>query len=257
MDIKLTAKDWDGYVSFLGRLNKLGKGYIMKNGIMKPMILKTRSCSNDRIVGYHYIVDPFYIDDDQLYVVDGIYAEARPIEELLALFKQIKEEVKGARKKIYIVKEKDVMGVQFNDMEFIPIFKLTISNPTGSYYDTSHDLMWYHDYVDPIVYDWNSISVQDLIDLRNNKVKVIKQTMSDGKLGWARIAKSVFPMAGVTKMDVAFAEYVNYTFIPSDQDNIATLRFHVMYRAPGGSKLIHIECIHEYLVLLYNEYEEE
>lgn len=252
MEFKISAKDWDAYVSFLGRLDKLGSGYIMKNGIMKPIIMKNRSCSHDRIVGYHYIVDPLFTDDDELYVVDGIYREALPISELLSLFKKIKTEEVGARKKILIVREKKVIGVQFNGLEFIPIFEL-LENTTNGGIDVTDDLRWYQDYTDPLVYNWSSISTQDLIDLRNNGLKVIKQEMSDGAIGWSRIAKSVFPMAGVTKMDTPFADRVYYTFIPSKQDNIATLRLHVMYKSPGGSKLIHIECIHEYLVLLYNE----
>ena len=35
MEIKLSCKDFDSWVSFLGRLDKLGGGYIIKNDISK------------------------------------------------------------------------------------------------------------------------------------------------------------------------------------------------------------------------------
>ena len=257
----LKCKDFDAWVSFLGRLNKIGTDFIIKNDIIIPTVKGTKSGSHDKIPGRHLTRDPLFMDDEDCYVKDGIYTSCYSLEDMIKIFKSIKENNAPARKQIIYSRTKDGIYIQFADMQRYQLFNLLDTNYTSEedirrYELISRDLEWFSDYLSA-PNDWLNITQEEIINLRNNKLMVLRQDLGDTNV-WARIARSIFTMAGVTRLGTSFADNVTYTFLHSEniQKDTALLRVHANYKSPGGSNLIKVNCIHEYIVLIYDEGEE-
>ena len=93
MELVLKCKDFDAWVSFLGRLNKIGSGYIIKNDIILATVKGTKSGSNDKIPGRHIIKDPLFIDDEDSYIPDAVYGMYDGLDKWINVFKNIKETI--------------------------------------------------------------------------------------------------------------------------------------------------------------------
>lgn len=258
MDIVLKCKDFDAWVSFLGRLNKIGSKFVIKNDIIFPTVNGTKSGSNDRIPGRHITKDPLFINDEDSFIENALYVTNYTLEEMLEIFKSIKADNKEARKKIVMSRDREGISITFNGMKPLQLFSLIDRNYCSeedyqSYLSKTSGLTWFKDFVDSCD-EWRKIDTYDLIDLRNNSLKIIRQEV-EGNVLWARIARSIFTMSGVTRLDTPLAESVLYTFLHSEniQKDTALLRIHARYKSPGNSNLIKVECIHEYVVLIYDE----
>lgn len=246
---KLKAKDLDSYTSFLGRLNKLGCDYIIRNDTIYPMVLGTKSGSTDKIPGIHFVQDPFNEGYGDPFDNDYLYKMA-PIEIIYKTLKDIKGNNPSARKDIRVIKDEDGM-----------VIKMTGCNPITVAYRMPDDSVSAsckgfipRNFGDLEVtdYEWDSLLETEMVGLRDNGLVMISQKHNDVKM-WSRIAKSVFPMAGTTKAGTPIAKEIKFTFMePNEsQKDVATLRFLVTYKTPGGSSLINIKCIHQYRVFVY------
>ena len=261
MEKVLKCKDFDAWVSFLGRLNKIGSDFVIKNDIIIPTIKGTKSGSHDKIPGRHLTRDPLFIDNDECYVKDGVYTSCYSLEEMIKIFKSIKENNPIARKQIVYIREPKGIYIKFAHMQKYQLFALLDPNYVDEediqrYELITRDLEWFSDYLSA-PNEWLNITQEEIINLRNNHLMVLRQDLGDTNV-WARIARSIFTMAGVTRLGVSFADNVDYTFLHSEniQKDTALLRVHATYKSPGGSKLIKVNCIHEYVVLIYDEGEE-
>lgn len=247
---KLKAKDLDSYTSFLGRLNKLGSKFFIKNDIIYPTVIGTKSSSTDKIPGQHFIQDPFHEDFDDAYGrIDGVVYRMATLGPVIEKLKKIKEENPAARKDIRVIKTEYGMSINLVGCEpiiittkYVPIDGDPIHNTIPNYFGD----------MEVTDYEWDSLLETEMVSLRDNGLMVISQRHEDMKM-WSRIAKSVFPMAGTTKTGTPIAKEIKFTFIePSEeQKDVATLRFLVTYKTPGGSSLIDIRCIHQYRVFVY------
>lgn len=265
MEIKLKCKDFDGWVSFLGRLNKIGSGYIIKNDIILATIKGVRSGSNDKIPGRHIIRDPLFIDNEDCYIPDAVYGMYDDLDKWIRIFKNIGESNKEARKEIRYIRRKEGIYVRFNgDIEF-KIFGLVSKehideNTLNTIIQSTNNIGWFDEFLDTprlINSEWVPIDQPKLISLRNGSPLTLVQKVSNKPI-WARIAKSVFTMAGVLRFDNPIAEHAEFSIIPPRMDAsepVGMLEIHALYREPGGSKIIKVECIHEYMILIYNEEE--
>lgn len=247
--IKLKAKDLDSYTSFLGRLNKLGSDYIIRNDTIYPMVLGTKSGSTDKIPGLHFVQDPFYEGYSDLFDDDLVYRMV-PIEIIYKTLKGIKDSNPAARKDIRIIKDEDGIFIKMVGCDPITVAYrmtdgLTEASCKGFVPKNFGDL-------EVTDYEWDSLLETEMVGLRNNGLMMISQKHSDIRM-WSRIAKSVFPMAGTTKADTPIAREIKFTFMePNEsQKDVATLRFLVTYKTPGGSSLINIRCVHQYRVFVY------
>lgn len=259
MEIKLSCKDFDSWVSFLGRLDKLGGGYIIKNDIILPTIKGNKSGSNDKIPGRHLTRDPLFINDTSCYVQDGIYYMIESPKYWQDIFKAVGETNKLARKEIYYIREKTGIYVRFgNNAGIFQVYKLLTQDDIGEKFEaiinSANGISWFDDFIKGVVDSgrhWVDISHEDLIRLRNDGIMSIGQEVDD-KIVVSRIARSLFTMAYAGRMDNPIALSSEYTFLPSDTSDIAIMRLHANYKPAKDSKLVKIECIHEYLVLIYN-----
>ena len=255
MERKLTCKDFDSWLSFLGRLNKVGGGYIIKNDIILPTIKGKKSGSNDNIPGRHLTRDPLFIDDTSCYVRDGIYVMTESPSYWRDTFTEIGKSNKLARKEIYYIREQDGIYVRFLGIpKPYKVFKL-LTEDIENIIQSANNITWFDDFINSVTdsgRNWDSLSHENLLMIRNNGVIDIGQTVDD-KIVKSRIARSLFTMASSTRMDNPIALTTEYAFLPSDTSDIAIMRLHSDYKPTKDSKLIKVECIHEYLVLVYND----
>lgn len=253
MEISLKCKDFDAWVSFLGRLNKVGSFYILKNNILMALVKGTKSGTNDSIPGRHLIKDPLYMGETT--ELDAVYGFI-DLNNLIDIFKGIKENNPEARKTIIYKKDTTGIYIKFNGMGDFQIAKRIDMSGNDEYANrckmASASLTCYEEYLNT-PNPWINISTNDIIALRNNELRAITQDIGDGVKAWTRISRSIFTMAGVTRLGVPFADNIDYTFLHSDtiQKDTALLRLHSIYKSPGSSKLISVDCIHEYVVLLW------
>jgi hypothetical protein len=258
MNIDLRAKDFDSYVSFLGRLNKLGTKYVLSKDMIVPVVKANRTGSNDIIPGEHYIRDPLY---DYANPDNNMYVLADTIENSLELFKSIKKNYKDARKSITYVRDDEGIYIRFNSINVpIPIFSRIDADDCGIDNYRMYNLemiqkleifSYYAEFIDSNGFD---LTEADLIDIRANGVKSIWQKIDGGLTAWTRISKSLFPMAGTGRLDTPIALSSKYRFIcDSNNSKLAKVLFHNRYKSTGDSKLVPVECIHEYTLLMLDD----
>lgn len=255
MELILKCKDFDAYVSFLGRLNKIGSNFVIKNDIVFPVTKGVKSGTTENIPGRHLTRDPLFINDESAYEPNILYIPVLSIDRMISCLKEFKTN-KEARKKIVLIRTKEGVSIQFNGLQPMMLFvneKLWKFDDTIPYHQTTAHLTWFNDYLNT-PNNWIPIETKDLVNLRNNGLMVIRQEINGLKL-WSRIARSIFIMSGVSRMDTPLAKHVEYTFIHSDtiQTDTAVMRLHARYNEPGGSNLITVECVHEYVILVYDE----
>lgn len=263
MELTLKCKDFDAWVSFLGRLGKIGSGYFIKNDIILATVKGTKSGSNDKIPGRHIIKDPLFIDDEDCYIPDAIYGMYDGIDTWLTIFKKLKENNKEARKEIKYIRDKDGIYIQFYGGIRFQIFGLIDRNymEDGEFENVincANGVSWFKDFIktpECVNSCWNSMGSNELIALRDGAAMTLHQVVSNKPM-WARIAKSVFTMAGVSRIGSPIANHAEYAFIPPTRESkepIGMLEIHALYKSPADSKIITVECIHEYMILIYNE----
>lgn len=263
MEINLKCKDFDAWVSFLGRLNKIGSGYFIKNDIILATIKGKKSGSNDKIPGRHIIKDPLFIDDKSCYVEDGVYGLISDLDNWISIFRGIKENNKDARKEIKYIRNKNGIYIRFNGGIEYKMFGLITPENIKEFnmvdvVRCSNGIDWFDNFMNTpksLNSEWVKLEESDLIALRNGSPMTLKQVVSDKPL-WSRIAKSVFTMSGVSRIGQPIAESAEYSMMPPKPDAlepIGMLDIHAKYKSPGGSKIITVESIHEYLILIYNE----
>lgn len=254
-EMALKCKDFDAWVSFLGRLNKIGSDYFIKNDVIMATKKGTKSGSNNKIPGRHLTRDPLFIDDTDCYVEDGVYI-LLPLESLIDYFKSIRENNKDARKMIIYKRDKEGIYIQFSGLGDFQIATLmTIDydvDNDNNYVGLASGITWFDNLVDTVE-TWKSISDEDLVNLRNNEVLMLEQEVGGTHI-WSRVARSIFITSGVSRLNTPLARHIDYTFFSLDtKDSIGIMRLHAMYNNPGSSKLINVECIHEYTILIYDE----
>lgn len=265
MEMILKCKDFDAWVSFLGRLNKIGSGYFIKNDIILATVKGTKSGSTDKIPGRHIIRDPLFVDDEASYVPDGIYGLYDNLDKWITLFKNIKDNNKDARKEIRYIRRKEGIYIQFyGGLEFKLFGLITEESMNNEDFSIvkqcANGVRWFENFIETpelIESEWIPINTNTLVALRDGAPITLTQTVKDTPM-WARIAKSVFTMAGVSRIGTPIANRAEYSIIPPAKDAsqpIGMLELHASYKAPADSKLISVECIHEYMILIYNEEE--
>ena len=264
MELVLKCKDFDAWVSFLGRLNKIGSGYIIKNDIILATVKGTKSGSNDKIPGRHIIKDPLFIDDEDSYIPDAVYGMYDGLDKWINVFKNIKETNKEARKEIRYIRRKEGIFIRFYGGIEFQIFGLVekenIDNEDEfiKVMQCANGIKWFNNFVETpelLESEWLSLNQDTLISLRDGEPLTLTQTVSEKPM-WARIAKSVFTMAGVSRIGSPIANQVEYSFIPpapTAVEPIGMLELHAVYKSPADSKLIKVECIPEYMILIYKE----
>lgn len=261
---RLSAKDFDAFASFLGRLKSIGSSYIRKNDVILATVKGNKSGGRGKIPGKHIIKDPLFIDDDDAYIKDAIYYTPWSLNQLIDIFKSIKENKKELRKDIYLLRDKEGLYIEFcHDIsQRYQIFGLINSNyltdaEFNHYLKCGSGITWFDDVVNTIggPFQWTNFTEDELISLRNDSIMVLRQTIKNIPL-FARIARSVFVLSGVTRKGMPLAEKARYALLPpSENENkdIGLLRIHTVHKSPGGSKLINVEVIHDYMILIYNE----
>lgn len=266
MEINLKCKDFDAWVSFLGRLGKIGSKYIIKNDIILATVKANKSGTNDKIPGRHIVRDPLFIDDEDGCIKDRIYYMINSVEYWVKIFKSIKENNMYIRKQITYIRTPDGIFVEFYGGLRYQIFKLLDKNQIedneeyNNYINCARCINWFDDFLKipgSLDSEWVKFSEDELIDIRDGKVFAMHQFVLD-TLMWTRIAKSTFTMAGVSRLGNPIASDAEFTFIPPSpnaNEPVGMFDMHVMYKSPADSKLIKVECIHEYIILLYSEEE--
>lgn len=263
MEINLKCKDFDAWVSFLGRLGKIGSNYIIKNDIILATVKAIKNSTNDRIPGRHIIKDPLYVDGGL--IENEIYYMIGDIEYWLKIFKAIKENNKEARKQITYIRTPEGIFIEFYGGMKYQVFGLLDRNYIDevdyrNYINCAGGINWFNDFLEtPKTLDshWIKFSEFDLIGLRDGIPYTMHQVVLDIPM-WTRIAKSTFTMAGVSRLGSPIALNAEYAFIPptpSASEPVGMFDMHVIYKSPADSKLIKVECIHEYIILIYNEEE--
>lgn len=254
MELLLKAKDLDSYVSFLGRLNKLGYEFVVKNDVISPMHNGTISGSGDVIPGLHFVQDPLFPTDEEDYVKDAVYAMSS-LDKLVELFRDIRTNHKEERTDIRYIRTKDGAYIRMGNLDLIPIFTLNdLSEHYDEYCANMEFVSTFDEMLAPHEDQWSEMTKDQMVQIRNNAIATLSQSKEDGVHGWARIAKSVFPMAGTGKKDTPIALGVRYDFT-GDQDiensHVLTLTLAADYKPSGSSTLIKVRCIHEYWVFIF------
>lgn len=267
-EFNMRCKDFDSWISFLGRLNKIGTNYIIKNDIILATYKRSTKKTDEKIPGKHVIRDPLaldYYDFQEFCEPDSVFV-MHDITTLLNEFEQIQDKDKLARKSIIYFRTKGHIGINLGSYQVIiaEVLNLDLKKRILDVFNkeflsdieaTANSIGWFDDLIQPVEEaennDWYSFTEKDLIRLRNNELLRISSKV-DNTLMSAKLARSLFYMAGVTRTDTPIAEAVRYAFLPSDQSDVAILRIHAKYKC-GQNALIVVNCIHEYLSLIYDD----
>ena len=256
--LPLKCKDFDSYISFLGRLTKIGNKYIVKNDCY--ICTEKNNWDTGKIPGRHIIKDPFFNND--CYTKDGIY-QMDDIDQLIAEMKEVNTEKPEYRKNITYVKSETYFGfyMETSDGEHlvIQLGELITEDIPKHVTDTANGLTVYNDLIDPIDNmvgnEWIEMDDDTLIKLRDKEIISLSNRVG-GRFVETRLAKSLFILAGVARRGTPIALSVKYAFLPSDQSDVAILRCHSVYKC-GQSTAFKVDCIHEYLILIYGDDEDE
>lgn len=259
LQMKLKCKDFDSWVSFLGRLSKIGHDYIIKNDIYIATERNIKSGTTDKYPGRHIVKDPLFMDE--CYVEDGVYMVS-DIETIISEIQRAQENDMDCRKNIEYFRTEELIGIQLGNYA-IDVARLITGETTDNIKNVANSVTWFDDLFpiageesntesnDSLHAGWDTFTDKDLINIRNNGIfNIHKETR--GRTVATRLARSLFCLAGVSRMDTPIALAGEYTTFPSDQSDVAILRIHAIYKC-GQSLNITVNTIHEYLVLIYNE----
>lgn len=253
--LNLTCKNFDSWVSFLGRLAKIGKGYLIKNDVYIAMEKLPMPSEPEKYPGKHVIHDPLAIErpldaDTDTYVQNGIYQVA-DIATLQEQFSNVAESVPNARKNIVYYRDQMKISVYMGNVE-IPVATL-VKEPDEVMLETANSVSWFNDLIDPVEElpgkEWKQITVEDLVHIRNNGIYQIVERQENKEVKIKITRTPIFCLAGVSRMDSPIALAASYVTLPSDESDVGILRIHAIYKC-GQSAAITVDCVHEYLVLL-------
>lgn len=247
--VKMSCKDFDSYDAFLKRLVKNGKYYILKNDCM--------ICMKDKqFVGRHIVQDPLhylYIDNSECFLVDGIYI-FEDLNNLIDIFNDIKENKGQLRKSIEFYRNQRELGFIFGSY-VVPIGQLFTDEPDENLRQLDASLSWFNNMVNPVenMVDntWYELNQDTLIAIRDGALIDVRQKVGDTNIS-TRIAKSLFIMAGISRMGTPISQSAQYTFLPSNESNIMIFEIWAKYKCGQSTKIV-LNCIHEYLALIYDE----
>ena len=259
--LPIKCKDYDSYLTFLGRLIKVGDKYIVKNDCY--ICTEKNNWDTGKIPGRHIVKDPFFCSaNDDYYTKDGIY-QMDDIRQLIAEIKRINEEKPELRKNISYVKSPDYFGFYLESPTgehlVIQLGKLITEDIPEHVQATANQLTTFQDLIDPIDNmvgnEWTELDIDTMISLRDEHIIRLKKVIGD-RLAETRVARSLFILAGVTRKGTPLAQMIKYAFLPSDQSDVAMLRCHAIYKC-GQTTNFSVNCIHEYLILMYRDAEED
>lgn len=253
--LPLKCKDYDAYLSFLGRLTKIGTEYILKNDCF--ICTEKKSGTDGKVPGRHIVKDPFSMNTEDNYTSDGIY-QLESLDNVISEMKEINTERKEFRSKIEYVKSEGYFGFYLEDTEgnhlALTIGRLITEDIPENIKNTANGVSYYKDLIDPvdnmINNGWEEFDVDTMTRLRDEQIIPIQKVIGD-RLVSTRLARSLFVLAGVSRKGTPIAQMLRYVFLPSDQSDVAMLRCHAIYKC-GQSINITVNCIHEYLVLMYD-----
>lgn len=253
--LKMTCKNFDSWVSFLGRLSKVGKGYIIKNDVYIATEKMELPGETEKYPGKHVIHDPLAPEldvdgDTDVYVQNGIY-QVMDISTLQEQFSNVATSVPNARKDITYYRDQNKISVFMGTAE-ICVASL-VKEPDENMLAVANSVSWYADLFTPIEEmpdkDWTSFTNEDLINIRNNGIYTIVER-NDNKEVKTKITRTpIFCLAGVSRLDTPIALSARYVLLPSKESDVGLLRIHVVYKC-GQSAAIQLDCVHEYLALL-------
>lgn len=253
--LNLKCKDFDAWKSFLGRIAKIGHDYIIKNDIYLATVRNYKPSSTDKYPGKHMIRDPLFMDDSYAeygFVEDGVYM-VHDIDQILSEIKRAEENDPNGRKSICYYHSKTGIELQMGNC-LIEIATLLTDIP-DNIKPIADSITWFDALTEPIKdmedIEWVPFTEDELIHLRNNGILNIGRTVQNREVA-TRLARSLFCLAGVTRLDNPIALAGKYTMIPSQQSDVAILRMHMVYKC-GQSLNITVDTIHEYLILIYNQ----
>lgn len=253
--LNLTCKNFDSWVSFLGRLAKVGKGYLIKNDVYIAMEKLEMPGELEKYPGKHVIHDPLAIEydsdeDTDVYIQNGIY-QVTDIAVLQEQFSNVTSSVPNARKNIVYHRDQLKISVFMGNVE-IRVADL-IKEPDETMLATANSVSWYKDLIDPINEmpdrEWKPFATNDLIHIRNNGIYQIVERQENKEVNIKLTRTPIFCLAGVSRMDTPIALGAEYVTLPSDESDVGILRIHAVYKC-GQSAAITVDCVHEYLVLL-------
>ncbi|MCM1220355.1 MAG: hypothetical protein NC548_38315 [Lachnospiraceae bacterium] len=251
--LKLTCKNFDSWVSFLGRLAKVGKGYLIKNDVYIAMEKLPIPSELEKYPGKHVIHDPIAIEDAEdtdIYVPNGIY-QVVDIATLQEQFTNVAENVPNARKNIVYYRDQTKISVFMGNVE-IRVADL-VKEPDETMLATANSVSWYADLIEPINEmpdkEWTQLTTDELINIRNNGIHQIIEREDNKEVKIKLTRTPIFCLAGVSRMDTPIALAASYVTLPSDESDVGILRIHAVYKC-GQSAAITVDCVHEYLVLL-------
>lgn len=247
----LRCKDFDSWISMLGRISKIGHNYILKNNIYIATERNYKADTQDKYPGRHMIKDPFFINEEDAYVADGTYI-VTDLEEFIKRVSTVEDSVEDCRKDIEYIRNKNEVLVRMGSVT-IPFATLLTEEPSTEVKSIADSITWYGDLIDSVgrtdANHWVSFTDLDLIHLRNDGIHPIEHTVGD-RVVKTRLARSLFCLAGVSRKDTPLAKSACYTALPSDQSDVAMLRINAIYKCGQSTKVV-VDCIHEYLVLMY------
>lgn len=253
--LKLTCKNFDSWVSFLGRLSKIGKGYLIKNDVYIATEKLEMPGETEKYPGKHVIHDPLApvldIDGDtDIYVQNGIY-QVVDIQTLQEQFSNVAANVPNARKDITYYRDQNKISVFMGTAEIC--VAALVKEPDETMLATANSVSWYEDLFSPIENmpdrEWTELTNDELVNIRNNGVHYIIE-QKDNKIVKTKITRNpIFCLAGVSRLDTPIALNARYVMLPSEQSDVAILRIHAIYKC-GQSTTITVDCVHEYLALL-------
>ena len=255
IEMNLTCKNFDSWVSFLGRLSKIGRGYLIKNDIYIPMEKLEMPGELEKYPGKHVIHDPLVpnldLDEDtDVYVQNGIY-QVVDIATLQEQFSNVTTNVPNARKDIRYYRNQDKISVFMGTAEII-IAEL-VKEPTETMLATANSVSWYSDLIVPVDdmpdKEWIPFTNDELIHIRNNGVYNIIEKKDNKEVKIKITRNPIFCLAGVSRMDTPIALSAEYVILPSEESDVGILRIHAVYKC-GQSAMITVNCVHEYLALL-------
>lgn len=256
----LKCKDFDAWVSFLGRLDKVGSDYIIKNDCYLACEKKCMPSSTEKYPGKHIVRDPFAPPEDSgCYVKHGVYV-VEPLDWLIQKFKEVKDLYPSARKSIEYYRNEMEIGVMFSDITVVVARILDFdhdqsigNNKAKMIMETAKHIESFNSILDEIdrsdITSWCDFSDENLIHLRNNGVLEIWQKVGE-HVPKTRLARSLFCLAGVSRLDTPLAMAARYAFLPSAESDVAMLRVQATYKC-GQSTTVRVDCVHEFLLLMY------
>lgn len=251
--LHLRCKDFDAWKSFLNRIAKIGTGYIIKNDILLASKRNNKPGTTETYPGKHIIRDPFFIDDDSCYVGDGTYV-MNDIESILRWIDSIENGDKDCRKDIEYIRTPERIELRMGTY-IMTIAELLTTDPGENLQAVANSVHRYDDLIEPIenMADnrWVPFTTENLIHIRNNGIFGIKQTVGT-RMVKTRLARSLFCLAGVSRLNTPIALSACYTTLPSTESDVAILRIHTIYKCAQNTN-VRVDCIHEYLLLIYDE----